>query len=269
MNENEIKLNAPAVYAESPVDEVSEHYVFVPTTQLISDFAKLGWTVDRAKQQRSRKDPMHTKHLLVFRSNEFPEFNGVRPELVTINSHDRTASFNFMIGLFRTICINGLIVANKEKGGIFESLRVRHIGYSFDQLEALTNTILENMPNVIGWVNRLQKYDLTPETQREFAIKAVATRFKEYVNDEGIINVPAIEKAINIDELLIPHRKEDEGDNIWVVYNRIQEKLVKGGFQRIGTVDNISKRVRGITNIKLDIDVNKSLWELANSYIPS
>lgn len=265
MELEEIKIQAKAVFAKSPVKEVSKHYTFVPTTQLISDFKRLGWYVDRVKQQNSRKNPEHTKHLLVFRSDKFPEFNGIRVELVTVNAHDRTSSFIFMIGLFRFICINGLIVGDKT----FESLRIRHIGYSFKQVEQLTKTILKNMPSVIGWVVRLQSFNLFPEAQREFAIKAVATRFKEYVDKEGNVDVVAIEKAINIDELLIPHRKEDEGDSIWAVYNRIQERLIKGNWQRISQKDNISRRVRPVACIKLDIDVNKSLWQLANSYLPS
>lgn len=264
MTDEEIQIAAPAVYALHPIKEVSEKYTFIPTTQLIDDFAKLGWYVDRARQQRS-KNPIYTKHLLVFRSPKFTAINGYFPELVTVNSHDRTASFNFMIGLFRTICINGLIVADKT----FESFRIRHIHYNFADLEELMNTMLANMPKVIGWVNKLQSTFMTEDQQREFAMKAIAARFKEYVNDEGVVNEVAIYKSINVEEFLKPWREEDDNASIWAVYNRVQEKLMKGGFQRVGTKDNRAKRVRGITNIKLDVDMNKALWQLANEYLPA
>ena len=262
MHDPDIKLNAPAVFAEAPVDIVSKHYTFIPTTTLIDDFRKLGWHVERANQQKSRIDPIHTKHKVVFRSNAFPAINGIFPELIVTNSHDRTAAFNFLLGLFRLACLNGLVVADK----ILEDLRIRHIGYEFEAVKELTHTMMENMPRVIQTITRLERVVLTDDQAFEFAVKAIAQRFTEYQLSNGNVNTKAITDAIDVPAFLLPRRAEDNNPSVWAVYNRIQEQLTKGGFQRIGTKDEISKRVRPITNIKLDIDVNKSLWSLANSY---
>lgn len=261
MLDPDIKLNAPAVFAEAPVERVSKHYTFLPTTTLIDDFRKLGWHVERASQQNS-KDPLHTKHKVVFRSDEFPSINGVFPELIVTNSHDRTAAFNFLLGLFRTACLNGLVVKERT----LEDLRIRHIGYEFDAVKELTHTMMENMPRVMQTITRLEKVTLTKRQQTEFAIKGIAQRFAEYRLGGGKVNTQAIMEAINVQSFLTPVRPEDDNPSVWAVYNRIQEKLTKGGFQRIGTIDAISKMVRPVTNIKLDIDLNKSLWSLANSY---
>ena len=263
MSKDDMRLNSPAVFAEEPVPEASRHYTFIPTTKLIDDFGKLGWNVIRINQQRSHIDPLHTKHRVTFRSDAFPAVNGLFPELIMVNSHDRTASFNFMLGLFRLVCSNGLVVADK----IFESLRVRHIGYRFEDLEALTQTIMENMPKVIATVDKLQSITMTDEQQMDFALKAVAVRFKEYVDERTKkVNTAAIQKSIDMDSFLTPVRDEDNDPTVWAVYNRIQEKLMKGGFIRIGTKDEKPKSVRPISNIKLDIDVNRTLWEMANNY---
>ena len=264
MTTEQLQVETPAVFAEGPVHEVSKKYTFIPTTQLIADFEKLGWHVERARQQKSKKR-FFTKHMLVLRSPQFPSINGFFPELIMVNSHDRTSSFSFQIGLFRLICSNGLVVADK----IFESFRVRHIHYEFNDLEALTNIMVENMPKVIKWITRMQAATLTNEQQREFAVKAIAARFKEYVDDEGDINAEAIYNAIDVDEFLQAQREEDDNPSVWAVYNRVQEKLMKGGFYRVGTKDEKKKRTRGITNIKLDVDMNKSLWQLANEYLPN
>jgi hypothetical protein len=261
MTDEDIMISAKAVFAKEPVAQASKHYTFIPTTELIADFRKLGWHVERANQQKS-KDPMHTKHKVVFRSDAFPAINGVFPELIVTNSHDRTAAFVFLLGLFRLVCANGLVVADK----VFEELRIRHIRYNFESLKELTHTMMENMPSVMQSIVRLERVVLTPDQQMEFAVKAIASRFKEYVNDRNIINIAEIEKAVNLPAFIQPVRPEDSNDSVWAVYNRIQEKLVNGGFQRVGLVDDISKRVRPITNIKLDIDVNKSLWQLATEY---
>jgi len=126
---------------------------------------------------------------------------------------------------------------------------------------------MENMPKVMEVVNHLQSLTLSEEAQYEFALQAVAVRFKEYVDPiTRRVNTTAIEKAISINDLLIPQKDEDNDPTIWAVYNRIQEKLMKGGFKRIGTKDEKPKTVRPISNIKLDIDVNRTLWEMANNY---
>jgi hypothetical protein len=263
MSKEDLLINAPSIFAEEPVAAVSRHYKFIPTSKLIEDFAKLGWEVNRTRQQHSRTDPTHTKHMVVLRNDSIPNINGLAVELLILNSHNRTAAFNFMLGLFRFVCLNGLVVSDK----VFDSIRLRHIGgYTFQDLEELTQTIVDNIPSIVGTITRMQAVTLTDDQQMEFALKAVATRFTEYVSDRGKIDVPAIQKAINMPEFLTPYRDEDNDPTVWAVYNRIQEKIIKGGFQRIGTKDNQSKRVRPVTSIKLDVDVNKTLWEMANGY---
>jgi len=263
MHDPDIMINAPSIFAEEPVAQVSSKYKFIPTLQLIDDFRKLGWEVNRVKQQNSHTDPTHTKHMVVMRNASMEQINGLAIELLILNSHNRTAAFNFMLGLFRFICLNGLIVSDR----IFDSIRLRHIGqYTFQDLEELTQTIVDNIPAISETVTRMQAVTLTDEKQMEFALKAVATRFTEYVTDRGKLDVPAIEKAIDMPAFLTPYRDEDSDPTVWAVYNRIQDKIIKGGFQRIGTKDDKSKRVRPVSNIKLDVDINKTLWEMANGY---
>lgn len=263
MHEPDIRISAPAIYAENPVDRVSNRYSFVPTTELIKDFKALGWDVNRVKQQKSHVDPLHTKHLVVFRNPSMPMISGVIPELLLVNSHDRTTSFKFMAGLFRSICLNGLVVSIN----LFESVQIRHIDYQFSDIQALVNQMLENMPKLIESIHTMQNTMMTQVDKEEFAVRAVAARFFEYVNRRNkAIDKETIESAISIPELLIPIRKEDESDTVWAVYNRLQEKILKGGFKKIGTKDEIAKRVRPVTNIGLDISVNQKLWEIASHY---
>jgi hypothetical protein len=265
MTEEDIRIAAKAAYATHSIAEVSNRYTFIPTTRLIEDLKSFGWNVQRARQQRS-KNSEYTKHMLVFRnSEEFPAKNGYHLEIITVNSHDRTASFNFMIGIFKLVCSNGLVVADK----VFEAFRIRHIHYNFEDIAALVNTMTANMRAIQKVVAKLQNVQMTDAQQNEFAIKAIASRFKEYVNDEGVINVRAIKHAIDLDDFLRATREEDDNASIWSVYNRVQEKLMKGGFHRIGTKDERKKIVRPVTNIKLDVDMNKSLWQLANEYLPN
>ena len=263
MNTDDLQRVAPSIFAESPIPQVTDRYTFIPTTTLLDDFAKLGWMVEAAKQQNSHTNKFHTKHILHLRNPMFPAFKGVMPELVIVNSHDRTSAFRFLIGLHVFACLNGLITAET----MFENLRVRHIDYDFKDIQAVTQKIIDGMPTMIGKVNRLQRVTLNAEQREDLAVKAIAIRFSEYTNEDKTINTTAITKAIDIPSFLTPVRVEDDNNTLWSVFNRVQEKLAKGGFKRIGTKDDIAKLVRPVTNIKLDIDMNQALWALAKSYI--
>lgn len=256
------QIMSPAVFAKSPKDTVSKHYTFIPTTVLIADFAKLGWDVHRMSQQNSHTDREHTKHIVVFRNPNLPTVGGNIIELLLVNSHNRLASFKFMLGVFRSVGNNGLIVQSK----LFESLNIRHIGYKFDDLETLTEAMLENMPKLTKAINKMEAKELDKDTQKEFAYKAIASRFPEYINVNDTINTRGIEEALDVKNFLKPVRKEDKGNSVWLTYNRIQGKLMNGGFKRISNKDQISRQVRPVTNIGLTIKLNQKLWRLAETY---
>ena len=90
----------------------------------------------------------------------------------------------------------------------------------------------------------------------DFAKKALETRFdKKQV------------KRIKVDlkELLNPTRKEDMGNDVWSVFNVVQEKIIHGGFDYIsGTKVRKARRVK---NFKQDQKINKELFDLALEYV--
>jgi hypothetical protein len=262
MTLEDMKIAAPAAFCEHPVEEVSKRYVFIPTTRLIEDLNSLGWHEARANQPKSRKSPLTAKHRIIFRSDEFPMTNGLVPELITTNSHDRSSAFVFFLGLFRQVCSNGLCVLDSR----FEEFRIRHIYYEFEGIRELVNSTVLNIPNLMSAVERLKLVMMTKEQQEDFAFRALALRFPEYVRTNKTINISQIAHAVDVPAFLTPYRPEDEGNAVWAVYNRIQEKLIKGKWSRIGLTDNVSKKVRKVENIGLDIKLNTGLWQMANSY---
>ena len=262
MTADQMKITSPAVFATEPVEAASNRYTFIPTTTLIADFKKLGWEVHRMAQQNSHTDPEHTKHIVIFRNPSLPTIGGNIIELLLVNSHNRLASFHFMLGIFRTICANGLIVHTR----LFETLNIRHIGYDFEDLKDLTEAMLENMPKLAKSIKKLESSEMDEAMQTDFAYEAIVARFPEYLTEVGMIDTKAIQKALDMKEFIKAIRKEDEGDSVWLVYNRIQEKLMKGGFKRMGSKDGKFKQVRPVTNIGLTVKLNQKLWRLAESY---
>ena len=103
-------------------------------------------------------------------------------------------------------------------------------------------------------VNKLNSISLNEEQQIEFASKALLTRY------------PKGNEVLNVEDLLSPVRQSDRGNDLWKIFNVVQEKLIKGGLVFNDKKEKMQK-LRPIINIDRRIDVNKKLWELTEAYV--
>ena len=83
---------------------------------------------------------------------------------------------------------------------------------------------------------------------------------------EKSYNEDNIASVVDLDDLLSHERKEDAGDGLWEVYNRVQESIVQGKFY-YNNGNEKSRKARPIKNFKQSIHVNKKLSELAFAYV--
>ena len=216
----------------------------------------LGWGVVDAKEVKARKaDTMgFQKHLVVFRNNDIQitseDGDTIYPQVLLTNSHDGKNAFTFTAGLFRMICENGLVVSTAE----FENMKIRHYGYSFEELQNTIKAMVEKLPLTVESLNKFRAVELSQEQCLDFAQKAIAARF-----DNEIDNI-----QIDLQDLLTPTRNEDKGTDLWSVYNVIQEKLVHGMFNYKYGVK--VRKARKIKNFKQDIVLNEKLYDLALAY---
>lgn len=249
---------APQVYTEHPHESVSKKYSFIPTYQVIEDMEKLGWLVSSAKSMRS-KDAIqrkHGKHLVTFFNPDIviKDANGAieaYPQCVLVNNSRGWGKLQFEVGVFRLVCSNGMIIKSED----FGSFNLRHLGYSFEELKELMTKVVNSLPDVVQKINTYSNRMMTADEMKAFAAKALQARFgEEKVVDDSEIN-----------QILQATRKEDEGSSLWVVFNRTQEALVRGGFM-MTTKAGKEKKVRAIKNMMADLDLNKKLWEVAETF---
>ena len=248
---------APSVFAESPSNEVSKHYTHIPTERVIDDMEVLGWKPIEAKEVKARKSSTKgfQKHLLVFRNDEIV-INGndgdtVYPQILLTNSHDGKNSFQFQAGLYRMICSNGLVIADEQ----FEPVKMRHMGYSFEDLQDMIKEMVGKLPLTVESMNKMKAIEMAEEQILAFAKDALNARFtKKEMN--------RIE--VDLKELTTPTRNEDKGSDLWSVFNVVQEKLIEGDFQyRAG---GKVRQARVIKNFKQDMKINKKLFNVALEY---
>jgi len=255
---SEIRQRAKSVFTDTAGPSTSEKFTHIPTYKVIDDMAQLGWSVVDAKEVKARaKNSIgFQKHLVVFRNPDVV-INGadgdtVFPQILLTNSNDGKNAFTFKCAIFRMVCENGLVVSTQE----FSDLKIRHMGYTFEELQAQIRVVVDQLPLTVESMNKMKQIQLSEEQTVEFAKKAIATRFTEAEID----NV-----KIDFDKLLEPTRKEDEGNGLWEVFNRIQEKIIEGDFQYISGAK--IRKARKIKNFQQDVKINSELWELAESFM--
>lgn len=257
LSNEQIAQLAPAVMSTEHKAGLSEHYTHIPTIQVVEDMRKLGWEPVQAIGVKARKggNSAIKKHLVKFRNEGvyMADENGNVDsyiEVLLTNSHDGSSTFRFEVGIFRLICSNGLVVKDHDLG----ELKIRHMGYDFETLRSLINTMIEKLPDVVGRINKFNDAEISEETAGAFAAKAAQLRFGDNV------------KEIDVNQLLLVERKEDAGMSMWAVLNRVQEKLVNGGFYYQNEKGK-SRKARKIKNFTQNIDFNSQLWELADEYV--
>jgi len=252
LSQDELMELVPSAFATTQSTKVSNKYTFISTATVLDDMSKLGWEPFSASQRKSRKneDSMFTKHLIRLRNSNVSKVGDSIPEVVLTNSHDGRNAFTLHAGLFRLVCSNGLVIADTT----FEQVKIKHQWYNFEEIRKIMDGMLEVVPKVITQVQNLNLINLNDEQQVDFASKALLTRY------------PKGNENLNVEDLLSPVRQSDRGDELWKIFNVIQEKLVKGGLVFNNKKEKMQK-LRPITNIDRRIDVNKKLWELTEAYV--
>ena len=260
LTKEEIKNSAPLIFAEAPTNpDVSDKYLFVNTETIIDDLEKLGWLPVQAAQRKARKKEgtIFSKHMVAFQNPDImitsQDGDNAYPRILLTNSHDGMQAFKFSVGIFRLVCSNGLVVADEQ----FSDFKIKHKGYSFEELRNVVRQAVEDLPNRVQVMNDMKNRILSEEEKRQLALDAMLIR-------AGIKTLEYDQETI--DEILEPKRSEDKGDDLWRVFNVIQEKITQGEFHAALTGAKVRK-VRKINSFEKDMKVNKDLFKLATSLI--
>lgn len=230
--------------------DVSEKYSFIPTTRVLDVLAKENWLPSSAKEVNARGDNRgFQKHLIRLRNSSLPTNNGLIPEVVLINSHNRASVFKLMSGIFRIVCENGLIT-----GDSFADHSIRHIGYTDDAIKEAIAQIVDITPKIFSRVNEFKEIFLNNDEKIAFASAALDMKY-----DEGHWELNDKEKTIN--RLILPRRNEDSGNDLWKTYNVVQEKIMKSGFPMINA-EGYRRKARATKSVGNDVRLNRALWAL-------
>lgn len=257
LSDSEIARKAPSILAEAASARCSSRYTYIPTIEVVRGMRKEGWEPVVVQESRTRDEARegHQKHMVRFRHQDqmliTPEKHASVPEIVLTNSHDGSSSYQLHAGLWRWVCCNGMVVAD----GTCAEIKVPHKGDVVGRVIEGAYEIVKDLPKVLDSVAEMQALPLLQAEQREFAKAALLLRWED---PERI--------GIKPEQVLCPRRREDTGDDLWSVYQRVQESLTKGG-NHVNTQDSQGRwrgrRTREVKGINQSVKLNQALWSLA------
>lgn len=266
LTKEQVREVCPVAFKEAPTNpNVSEKYLFVNTETIIDDLEKLGWKPVTAAMRKSRgKDTIFSKHMVSFQNPDImikgKDGDDAYPRIILTNSHDGLQAFKFSVGIFRLVCSNGLVVADEK----FSDCKIKHKGYTFNELRNVVSEAVTDLPNRVEVLNNMKARILTTEEKNKLAVDAMLIRAGIKPNSEKAKEFEYDEQTV--EDILETKRVEDEGDNLWVVFNRIQESIIKGDFHAALKGAKVRK-VRAIKSFEKDLEVNKDLFKLATALI--
>lgn len=240
------------VDATAPHPDVSKRYKFVSTRDAITALEAQGFIANPLIKTRGGQFGMHGVTLT------HPDLKAIQigdslvlPRVMLKNSHDTSAAFGLIAGAYRFACFNGLVLGHGF------AVRLIHTGdIQRDINEALPNlfeTVKRGIQQMQAWSN----LKLSPASILEYSNSMLDLRFNP-------IQLEQI-KGLNIGSILAaPKRDEDRSNDLFTVYNRVQEKLINGGY---GYWDgNRLKTIRKLSGLRATLSINQRLSERTEQY---
>lgn len=246
LTNDEIFRHVPSIFSEGKHDSRSDRYTYIPTISILDRLRNEGFEPFFACQARVRDQDRkgHAKHMLRLRRSG--QISGQEvPEIILLNSHDGSSSYQMIPGVFRFVCHNGMVC-----GDTFGEIRVPHKGEIVDRVIEGAYEVLDRFDAVSESRDEMKSIILNRDEQRIFAETALEYRYENQHN------------PLSPERVLQSRRREDDSNDIWTVYQRTQENIIKGGLMGINKKGRPVK-TRGINGIDGDIKTNRVLWSLA------
>jgi cell fate (sporulation/competence/biofilm development) regulator YlbF (YheA/YmcA/DUF963 family) len=222
---------------------------YIETADMVRDLQKEGWNIGGVCENRNKKTrQVDSNYVKLYHPDLTMKNNKGQTECLSniylTNSTTGNTALQVDYGLYRLVCSNGAITGVREDVG-----RIPHTEKGVRDYQFVINNVNEIAKQALSSFNNFKNKILTSKQIQKLAVDALKIRFGKVQN-------------IDSEQLLNIHREEDKGDDLWTVFNRIQENLTKSNM----IVDVNGKLLTGTTSVKQDIDVNQKLYNLVEAY---
>lgn len=247
--DEKLRAIAPSIFAEAKHESRSERYSYIPTSVVLTGLRKEGFEPFMVCQTRVRNESKRefTKHML--RLRHASQINDTEAnELILLNSHDGSSSYQMLGGVFRFACSNGLVI-----GDTLADVRIPHKGQIVDRVIEGAYEVQDVFEKVRVQRDSMRALTLEPAEAEVFARAALTLKYEPD---------PTKPAPITESQLLEPRRRADMGADLWSTFNRVQENVIRGGLIA-RTTNGRRQRTREVQGIDQNVKVNRALWTLA------
>ena len=218
------------------VQKIKQKEFYIPTLDLVTKLQDEGWRLSGVAEHRARNRKITNNYIQM----QHPDFavqnkqgkNEAFTSITLSNSSSGAQPLQMSLGMFRQVCSNGLIAYDQHA----ESENIKHIEINYRDLDRFVNTMNSKANKLLTEVNEMKNRGISMKDLRKLATEAYLLRYNNL-------------EDINIDNLFAVNRVEDESNDLWTVFNRIQENLT-----------------HDIINMKEDIKLNKQLFALVETF---
>ena len=249
-------------------EKTSSKYRGASSQEMIESLEESGLVVRSISEPRARKaeNLPFNKHMIRLTTQENLDLLKTRevgisiPEVVIINNNNNRGSLQVLLGIFRLVCSNGMIV-----GQNFNSHKIRHDkNFSTNLLNALINT-RENFDRSAFIVEAMKGIELSSNEVLNFRQNILESIIIPNLTDKNTID-------LNIKSNFNPQRKEDFSRDLWTIFNRYQEYLLRGGIKYQKTIEKVEDgekildlkngTTRAVNSIDRQVKLNQQLMDL-------
>jgi hypothetical protein len=260
IDDAQIIQRCPSVFADDKHESRSSKYTYLPTKDLLSGLRTEGFFPVEVRQGGSADMVKRgfTKHMIRLRRDVHSEIRKVGdsiPEVVLINSHDGTSSYQLFQGWFRLACLNGLVTADATKPS--QGIKIGHRGDILGEVIEASYRVINESEETAHLIEDMTSTQLNDGERLAFANAAKQLRLND---DANVLDA----------DIIRTRRSQDVGNDLWKVFNRAQENLVRGGIPyetQDANARRIHRRVREVKSIDGNVKLNQALWTLAQSML--
>jgi hypothetical protein len=218
------------------VQNVKQKEFYIPTLDVVEKFQNEGWQIKGVNEQRGKNRKISSNYIQLHHPDFAVKNSKGKDEAYTSitisNSCNGVKPLQMSLGIFRQVCTNGLVAFDRQG----ETENIKHIAINARDLDRFITPMNNKVNKLLTEVSEMKHRGLSIEDMRKLATEAASLR---YANLDDI----------NIDDLLVVNRVEDESNDLWTVFNRIQENLT-----------------HDIVNLDEDIKLNQRLFALAETF---
>jgi len=214
---------------------IKQKEFYIPTVDVVQKLQKEGWLINGVDEQRDKKTRKITHNYVQMTHPDFAIKNSKGKDeaysSITIsNSCSGDQPLKMGLGAYRMVCSNGLVRYDEQA----EHEKIKHIEVNYRDLDRFVHSLGNKAEKLITELNMWKQQNMTLEQMRDLAYNAARLRYSE--DDE----------KFDPSALLRVNRVEDEGNDVWTVFNRIQENLT-----------------HDVKDKQSDIWLNQQLYDLA------